>query len=539
MTTESMGLLWLLKNSYDAVLSLMPDMSVVTPSISKSFNDMWNSLSCHIEDGLAYITEKWEVLSGFFTETVPGWIETTKDKFVTAWDTGKDLLKTKWDEVVKFFTVDVPKYFTDWLTTAVDNVAAPIAATWARVVDWFLRVNTDITTKYEEIKAFGSNIISGVKDTWCNVVEFFTVDVPAKMKETWESIKAFGSNIISGVKDTWCNVVEFFTKTVPNKMKETWESIKAFGVDLLGTAETGLKMYWDHLVDFYTVKIPAAMKAVWEIIKAGGTGILDNISAKWESLKCFFTDTIPETISNFLSPLENFDIMAKITEGFATVKTFFTKTVPDKIAEFDPLKDFDLLGSLTTSISELLASIVSIIPSGEEIKKMLINAAMVVPGGEKILQLVGLVPKPEENADAHIEEFIRNRTKERRLGQQVGVGGEIAAGTGVPMRIDGIETTDPMLLRRYGVTSVTDDFKNQLRGINPQALGRLEAGAVDQLELIANKLETLISVQGMGVQNEGLTSMVNNQTYVTAPQGSTDTESSWVNRYVLGRNWQI
>ena len=53
-------------------------------------------------------------------------------------------------------------------------------------------------------------------------------------------------------------------------------------------------MYWDHLVDFYTVKIPAAMKAVWEIIKAGGTGILDNISAKWESLKCFFIDTIPE-----------------------------------------------------------------------------------------------------------------------------------------------------------------------------------------------------------------------------------------------------
>jgi hypothetical protein len=168
---------------------------------------------------------------------------------------------------------------------------------------------------------------------------------------------------------------------------------------------------------------------------------------------------------------------------------------------------------------------------------MLINAAMVVPGGEEILQLVGLIPKPEENADAHIEEFIRNRTKDRREVQQVGVGGKIAADTGIAMKIDGIETTDPMLLRRYGVTSITDDFKNRLENINSSALDRLEGVAVDQLELIANKLETLISVQAMRPQNEGLTSMVNNQTYVTAPQSSTDTEAGWVSRYILGPKW--
>jgi hypothetical protein len=446
-------------------------------------------------------TKKWEAFSGFFTETIPGWFETTKDKFVTAWDASKDLLKTKWDEVVKFFTKDVPKYFTDWLATAVENVIDPIAATWARVVDWFLKVNTDITTKYEEIKAFGLNIISGVKDTWCDVVEFFT-------------------------------------KTIPDKMKETWESIKAFGVNLLGTAETGLKMYWDFLVDFYTVKIPAAMKAVWEIIKAGGTGILDNISAKWESLKCFFIDTIPEKISNFLSPLENFDIMAKITEGFATVKTFFTKTVPDKIAEFDPLKDFDLIGSLTTSISELLDSIVSIIPSGEAIKKMLINAAKLIPQGEKILKLAGLIPDPEaEAAAARATEVAMNLPAE--------LSGASMDGTKLGTRSLTLANLEKAKLERdYGMSAAlarkegaNPDLARRLaKELNP-VIAKREQDINDALRLAAAvaasqaREQARIDQQMSRTVQEGSVYTTNN--YVAASQGSTDTELSWVERFFL------
>jgi len=48
----------------------------------------------------------------------------------------------------------------------------------------------------------------------------------------------------------------------------------------------------------------------------------------------------------------------------------------------------------------------------------------------------------------------------------------------------------------------------------------------DKLGLIADKLEALITEQAMRPQNEGLKSMVNNQTYnyVTAPATSTDDE---------------
>jgi hypothetical protein len=457
-------------------------------------------------------TKKWEAFSGFFTETIPGWFETTKDKFVTAWDASKDLLKTKWDEVVKFFTKDVPKYFTDWLATAVENVIDPIAATWARVVDWFLKVNTDITTKYEEIKAFGLNIISGVKDTWCDVVEFFT-------------------------------------KTIPDKMKETWESIKAFGVNLLGTAETGLKMYWDFLVDFYTVKIPAAMKAVWEIIKAGGTGILDNISAKWESLKCFFIDTIPEKISNFLSPLENFDIMAKITEGFATVKTFFTKTVPDKIAEFDPLKDFDLIGSLTTSISELLDSIVSIIPSGEAIKKMLINAAMAVPGGEKVLQLVGLVSKPitlDPNNSAGMSfvggmntKIVSDDFTHGLTNAELMIGESKAKLISKTMQTYGVANQDGSISTVNNAAA--ENFRNRFKAAQtPVELVQSEKETISNLtEAISINTATIAAAaaQRMDAAGTGNYSSIQNN-YVAASQGSTDPESSWVSRYILGPAWR-
>lgn len=323
-------------------------------------------------------TEKWEAFSGFFTETIPEWFETTKNTFVTAWDASKDLLKTKWSEVVKFFTVDVPKYFTDWLDTAVDNVIDPIAATWTRVVDWFLRVNTNITTKYEEIKAFGSDIISKIKDTWCNVVEFFTVDIPAKMKETWESIKAFGSN-------------------------------------LLGTAQTGLKMYWDNLVDFYTIKIPAAMKAVWETIKAGGTGILDSISAKWESVKCFFTKDIPEVIdtwvSNVIAVKDNF--MNGISGAWTAVTTFFTETIPTTIKEWI-VPDFDLMGNITAKVTDMLTMIFDLIPSMEDIKNSLIKQVRKMGSiGQGILEFFGISAGTEGSGPSTTQQKVELNTKQR------------------------------------------------------------------------------------------------------------------------------
>jgi hypothetical protein len=577
MTSESMGLLWLLKNSYDAVLSLMPDLEVVKGSMSKSFKgfsefftidiplwfssrkldfDLWLgdvkiaftekweefsgfftktipdwfssrkldfdwwllNLEMDFEDKWEEFSgfftktipewfsarklnfdwwllnlemdfeDKWEAFSCFFTKTIPDWFETTKNKFVTAWDASKDLLKTKWDEVVKFFTVDVPEYFTNWLDTAVDNVIDPIAATWARVVDWFLKVNTNIATKYDEIKAFGSDIISGIKDTWCNVVEFFTVDIPAKMKAVWETIKALGSN-------------------------------------LLGTAETGLKMYWDHLVDFYTVKIPAAMKAVWEIIKAGGTGILDNISAGWESLKCFFTVTIPETISKFLSPLENFDPMAKITEGFATIKTFFTKTIPDKIAEFNPLGEFNLTEEIGKKVADMLAMIFDLIPSIEDIKNTIIRSVNKLgSAGKAVMDFFGLGSGTEGPGPLTTQEKVAQNTAERT---------EQGLKPFAPLL--GVQAYSPVGKKMvdHNYTMMDEFLTNEHSAMNKHLINkkaddaRLERLAQsDKLGLIADKLEALISVQAMGPQNEGLKSMVNNQTYnyVTAPATSTDVE---------------
>lgn len=438
MTTESMGLLWLLKNSYDAVLSLMPDLEVVRGSMSKSFDEsiilvkdafkgfsefftidipLWFSsrkldFDLWLGDVRISFTKKWEAFSGFFTKTIPEWFETTKDKFVTAWDASKDLLKTKWDEVVKFFTVDVPKYFTDWIDTAVDNVIDPIAATWTRVVDWFLRVNTDITTKYEEIKAFGSDIISGIKDTWCNVVEFFTVDVPD------------------------------------------------------------------------------AMKAVWETIKAGGSGILDNISAKWEDVKCFFTSTIP-----------------------------------NKIAEFNPLGEFNLTEEIGKKVTDMLTMIFDLIPSIEDIKNTIIRSVNKLgSAGKAVMDFFGLGSGTEGPGPLTSKQKVAAATAERTE-QGLKPFGPLL----------GVQAYSPVSkkMEDHNYTMMDEFLTNEHSAMNKHLINkkaddtRLESQAQsDKLGLIADKLEALILLQAMGPQNEGLTSMVNNQTYnyVTAPATSTDVE---------------
>ena len=106
-------------------------------------------------------------------------------------------------------------------------------------------------------------------------------------------------------------------------------------------------------IDAVFIDLPA-----WIAKKLGFDGVAEKIKdfsltplvePAWEAIKDFFTTTIPGKMEEWKKAYADFDPMKFITEKFEMVKCFFTDTIPKKIAEFDPLKDFDLLGSLTES----------------------------------------------------------------------------------------------------------------------------------------------------------------------------------------------
>ena len=306
-------------------------------------------------------------------------------------------------------------------------------------------------------------------------------------------------------------------------------------------------------IDFILFGLPA-----WIAGKLGFDGVAEClkefsltplVEPAWEAIKDFFTTTIPGKMEEWKKAYANFDPMEFITEKFEAVKCFFTDTIPNEIAKFNPLKDFDLIGSLTNSISELLASIVSIIPSGEAIKKMLINAAMVVPGGEKVLQLVGLVSKPitlDPNNSAGMsfvggmntkivsDDFTHGLTDAELMISQ-----SKAKLISETMRTYGVPNQDGSISRVNNADA--ENFRNRFKAAQtPVELVQSEKETISNLtEAISINTATIAAAaaQRMDATGTGNYSSIQNN-YVAASQGSTDTESSWVNRYILGRKWQ-
>ena len=288
-------------------------------------------------------------------------------------------------------------------------------------------------------------------------------------------------------------------------------------------------------IDAIFIDLPA-----WLLKKLGFEGIAEKlkefsltalVDPAWEAVKDFFTTTIPEKMGEWKKAYADFDPMEFITEKFEAVKCFFTDTIPNKIAEFDPLKDFDIIGSLTNSISGLLDSIISIIPSGEAIKKMIINAAMIVPGGEKILKLAGLLPDPEAEATA-------TRATEAAMNLPAELSGASMDGTkmgtrsltlanlekakgyrdyGMSPHLARKEGANPDLVRRLAKEVAAD--ANQLQQKRTEALNRL---IDEQAAMNAKMLELAASARQDRAVEAGAMYTTNN--YVTAPATSTDVE---------------
>jgi hypothetical protein len=304
----------------------------------------------------------------------------------------------------------------------------------------------------------------------------------------------------------------------------------------------GIIKGFTEAIDAIFIALPA-----WLLKKLGFEGVAKDlkefsltalVDPAWEAVKDFFTTTIPGKMEEWKKAYVNFDPMEFITEKFEAVKCFFTQTIPNKIAEFDPLKDFDLIGSLTNSISELLDSIVSIIPSGEAIKKMLINAAKLIPQGERILKLAGLIPDPEaEAAAARATEVAMNLPAE--------LSGASMDGTKMGTRSLTLANLEKAKLERdYGMSAAlarkegaNPDLARRLaKELNP-VIAKREQDINDALRLAAAvaasqaREQARIDQQMSRTVQEGSVYTTNN--YVAASQGSTDTELSWVERFFL------
>lgn len=101
---------------------------------------------------------------------------------------------------------------------------------------------------------------------------------------------------------------------------ETWESIKSKAVEVWNSIKNFFKTTWDEIVSYYPEKwneLKTATSELWEAVKT-------TISEKWTAIKNFFTETIPQIISDIVGWFS--EMPSKVG---AAISSFFTDTIPN------------------------------------------------------------------------------------------------------------------------------------------------------------------------------------------------------------------
>ena len=210
----------------------------------------------------------------------------------------------------------------------------------------------------------------------------------------WDEIKEFLAKLWDGIKET---------------VVEVWNSIKDF-----------FKTLWDEIVSYYPEKwneLKTATSELWEAVKT-------TISEKWTAIKNFFTETIPQIISDIVKWFS--ELPSKIGTAISTlissifptwgndISTWISSSIPEKIKMIT-----DLFKGLPQGVYNAVTSMGHKIKEigkwmWEGIKKGLLS---VVPSGVKEV-VSGILSGTKSAAEIHSP----SKLFKREVGAYLGAG---------------------------------------------------------------------------------------------------------------------
>lgn len=160
------------------------------------------------------------------------------------------------------------------------------------------------------IAGLGKTIAGFILSPWTLAIGAAIFAVFMTIKH-WDEIKEFLAKLWDGIKET---------------VVEVWNSIKDF-----------FKTLWDEIVSYYPEKwneLKTATSELWEAVKT-------TISEKWTAIKNFFTETIPQIISDIVKWFS--ELPSKIGTAISTlissifptwgnnISTWISSSIPEKI----------------------------------------------------------------------------------------------------------------------------------------------------------------------------------------------------------------
>ena len=232
--------------------------------------------------GVEIITTAFELLIdvagavvSFFTETLPGAIETVGSFFSGLGDTFSALKDTLsngaqaiQDNVVKAF---------EGLKTSVTNAWDNLKTSVSSAMDG---IKSNVTTAWENIKTTVSSVLDGIKSAvstaWDGIkssISSALESIKSAVKSAWDNVKSTVSSVLDNIKSTvanvWNNIKSTITNAVNNvksSVSSAFESIKSTISSTLNAAKSTALSVFDAIKSAITDKINAARDAVQRAI---------------------------------------------------------------------------------------------------------------------------------------------------------------------------------------------------------------------------------------------------------------------------------
>ena len=208
------------------------------------------------------------------------------------------------------------------------------AGTWLKenlvdpVVNWvkdLFGIHSPSTVFAEIGTSLIDGLLQGIKDTWHNIIEFFSEKlegIKQVCSDAWNAIKSTASTVWSNIKTflstTWSNI-KSTASTVWNNMKTTiataWENVKTNTSTAWTNIKTSLSTTWEN--------VKTLASTTWNNLKStiatAWSNISTDTSTKWSTIKSSLS-TVWDSVKTTASTVFN-NIKTSIADVWSNVKT--------------------------------------------------------------------------------------------------------------------------------------------------------------------------------------------------------------------------
>lgn len=332
--------------------------------ISKWFSDLWQPIKDFDWKNLGYNIGQWfgnavKDAIHFVTVTVPNWLS-------GVWNSITSALST-------FFTVTLPKFFTEWIPQAwesiktffaelpqkiweaiqsgwnwlvdigksiIDGIWEGLQTVWKAITDFvsgFVQGFKDalgIHSPSTVFKEIGDNIIAGllegIKAAWSAITGFFSSALSALsnlISGAWNGIKSAASTAWNGIKNTisgaWDGIKSVASKgweTVKSGVSTAWNSVKSTTTNVWNGIKSGLSSAWSS--------VKSTASSTWTNLKTtisnGWNNVKSNTSSVWSGVKSSLSTTWNNVKSTASTTWTN--LKTTISNGWNNIKTATSNT---------------------------------------------------------------------------------------------------------------------------------------------------------------------------------------------------------------------